>query len=67
MERGHCFFDGSGGVEAMDLVKVDIIGVQAAEGGVDGSEDGLAGEPLGSKKDRLVGGRRGKRVRESLP
>lgn len=50
MERGHCFFDGSGGIEAMDLVDVDIIGVQAAEGGIDGSEDGLAGEAFGGNR-----------------
>ena len=47
MERGHCFFDGSGGVEAMDLVEVDVGSVEAAEGGIDGGEDGLAGEPFG--------------------
>lgn len=45
MEGGHCFFDGSGGVEAMDLVEVDVGGVEAAEGGRDGGEDGLTGEP----------------------
>lgn len=28
----------------MNLVEVDIIGVQAAEGGIDSGEDGLAGE-----------------------
>ena len=47
MECGHCFFDGGGRVEAVDLVEVDIIRVQAAEGGIDGGEDGLAGEPFG--------------------
>lgn len=46
MEGGHCFFDGSGGVEAMDLVEVDVGGVEAAEGGRDGGEDGLTGEPV---------------------
>ncbi len=28
----------------MDLVEVDVGGVEAAEGGRDGGEDGLAGE-----------------------
>ena len=45
MEGGHCFFDRSGGVEAMDLVEVDVSGVEAAEGGLNGSEDGLTGKP----------------------
>ena len=44
MERGHCFFDGGGGVEAMDLVEIDVGSVEAAEGGFDGSEDSLTGE-----------------------
>lgn len=29
----------------MDLVEVDVGGIEAAEGGRDGSEDSLAGEP----------------------
>ena len=45
MEGGHCFFDRSGGVEAMDLVEVDVGGVESAKGGINGIEDGLAGEP----------------------
>ena len=68
MERGHCFFDGGGGVEAVDLVEVDIVSVQAAEGGIDGSEDGLAGEPYGYEE--TVSGcnqRRVGKVRERLP
>ena len=52
----------------MDLVEIDIIGVQAAEGGIDGGEDGLAGEPCGYEE--TVSGcnqRRVGKVRERLP
>ena len=44
VQCGHCFFDGGGGVEAVDLVEVYIGGVETFEGGVDSGEDCLAGE-----------------------
>ena len=43
VERGHCFGDGDGGVEAVDLEEVDVGGLEAGEGVVDVGEDGLAG------------------------
>ena len=60
MEGGHCFSDGGGGVEAMDLVEVDVGGVEAAEGGLDGSEDGLMGEACVYEKKQVSGGKRRK-------
>lgn len=42
VESLHCFFDGDGGVEAVDLKEVDVGCLQAREGGIDGVEDGLA-------------------------
>ena len=50
MEGRHCFFDGGGGVEAVDLVEVDVGGFEASEGGLDGGEDGLTGESCVWKK-----------------
>ena len=44
VEGGHCFGDGDGGVEAVDLEEVDVGGLEAGEGGVDGREDCGAGE-----------------------
>ncbi len=44
MESLHGLFYWDTGVEAMDLEKVDIRGVKAAERGLYGSKDGLAGE-----------------------
>ena len=39
----HGFFDGDGCVETVDLKDIEVVGLQAGEGGVDGGEDGLAG------------------------
>ena len=47
MEGGHGFFDGDGGVEAVDLEEVDVGGLETGEGVFDVGEDGLAGETLG--------------------
>lgn len=44
MERGHCFFDWGGGVEAVDLEEVDIGCVEAFEGGFYCVENCLAGK-----------------------
>ena len=44
MQRLHGLLRGRGRVEAVDLVEVDVGRVEAREGGVDGVEDGGAGE-----------------------
>ena len=44
MQGGHCFSEGDGGIETVDLKEVDVGGLEAGKGGVDGGEDGLAGE-----------------------
>ena len=40
----HRFFKGRMRVEAVDLEKVEVVELEAGEGGVDGFEDGGAGE-----------------------
>ena len=40
----HGFFEGRVRVEAVDLEKVEVVELEAVEGGVDGFEDGGAGE-----------------------
>jgi hypothetical protein len=42
----HCFFDRGVRVEAVDLQQVEVVQLQAGEGGVDCFEDGGAGEAL---------------------
>ena len=44
VQRAHGFGGGHGGVEAVDLEQVDVVCSQACEGGVDGVEEGGAGE-----------------------
>lgn len=44
VKRRHCLGDGYGAIEAVNLQQVDIGGVEAFEGSVDGGEDCLAGE-----------------------
>lgn len=44
VQRFHCLFYGCLGVEAVDLEQVEIVCAEAGEGGVDGFEDGGAGE-----------------------
>lgn len=44
MQGAHCFGDGHGGVEAVDLEEVDVRGLEAGEGGFDAVEDRGAGE-----------------------
>lgn len=44
VESAHGLFDGGVGVEAVDLEEVHVVQVHALEGGVDGFEDGGAGE-----------------------
>jgi hypothetical protein len=43
MESLHGFFDRSFIVESVDLEEVDVSGLQAGEGSVNGVEDCLAG------------------------
>src|SRR5690606_20106268 len=40
----HGLLDGSVGVPAVNLVQVDVVGAQAAQGGIDGGHDVLAGQ-----------------------
>jgi hypothetical protein len=40
----HGFFEGGVRVEAVDLEEVEVVELEAGEGGVDGFEDGGAGE-----------------------
>jgi hypothetical protein len=42
MQRLHRLFYGNLVVESMDLEKVDVLDVEALEGGIDGVEDCLA-------------------------
>ena len=44
VEGFHGFFGGDGGVVAVELEEVDVGCAEAGEGGVDGAEDGGAGE-----------------------
>lgn len=44
VESLHGFFEGRVRVEAVDLEKVEVVELEAGEGGVDGFEDGGAGE-----------------------
>ena len=44
VEGLHGLFDGGVGVPAVDLVEVDEVGLEAAEGLVELEEDGFAGE-----------------------
>ena len=44
VEGLHGFGGGGGGVEAVDLQEVDVVGSEAAEGGVYGCNYGAAGE-----------------------
>lgn len=44
VEGEHGFFEGRVRVEAVDLEKVEVVELEAGEGGVDGFEDGGAGE-----------------------
>ncbi len=43
VEGAEGFFDGGDGVVAVDLVEVDVVGLEAAEAGVDGVHDVAAG------------------------
>jgi hypothetical protein len=47
VEGFHCFFNGDGGIESMDLEKVDVGGVETAEGGFYCGEDGVTRETFG--------------------
>lgn len=44
VQGAHGFGGGDGGVEAVDLEEVDVVCSEAFEGGVDGVEEGGAGE-----------------------
>lgn len=44
MQGLHGFFEGRVGVEAVDLQEVQVVELEAGEGGVDCFEDGGAGE-----------------------
>lgn len=44
MKCFHGFFNGYVLVEAVDLQKVKIVGIEAFQRGIDGGEDGLAGK-----------------------
>lgn len=46
IERPEGFVDGGVGVGAVELVEVDVVGAEPAEGGVDGVEDVLSGVAL---------------------
>jgi len=43
VESFRGLLDGSFGIEAVDLVEVDVVGAEAGQRGVDLFEDGLAG------------------------
>ena len=68
VQGAHGFGSGDGGVEAVDLEQVDVVCSEAFEGGVDGVEEGGAGEACGVGISGMglvgwgwIGGRGGRR------
>ena len=47
MQRAEGLLDGRAVIPAVDLVEVDVVGAQAAQGGIELRHDRLAGQPAG--------------------